>query len=140
MLQQNHQAFLTLSLMIKIGFGPVETRRWKITEYSVFLVKYCHLHLNTFFSIKMSHIYNASHLKINYIQIYSFITIKNKKALCVVTIGMICCNLASLWKFQYFRMSVYNRVEHVWWSFYHKNSKPLSIFTKKLHHRSLLGF
>ena len=44
MLQQNHQAFLTLYLMIKIGFGPVETRRWKITEYSVFLVKYCHLH------------------------------------------------------------------------------------------------
>ena len=66
MLQQNHQAFLTLSLMIKIGFGPVGTRRWKITEYSVLLVKYCHLHLNTFFSIKMSHIYNASHLKFKF--------------------------------------------------------------------------
>ena len=65
---------------------------------------------------------------------------KNKKTLCVITIAMICSNLASIWKFQYFRRPIYNPVEHLWWSFYCKNSKPLSIFTKKLHHRCLLGF
>ena len=62
----------------------------------------------------------------------------NKKTLCVVTIAMIYSNLAS--KFQYFRRPIYNPVEHLWWSFYCKNSKPLSIFTKKFHHRwCLLG-
>ena len=35
--------------MIKIDFEPLEKIRWKITKYSVFLVKYCHLRLNTFF-------------------------------------------------------------------------------------------
>ena len=64
----------------------------------------------------------------------------NKKTLCVLTIAMICSNLTSFWKFQYFRRSTYNPVEHLWWSFYCKNSEPLSIFTKKLHHRCLLGF
>ena len=54
----------------------------------------------------------------------------NKKTLCVITIAMICSSLASLWKFQYFRRSIYNPVEHLWWSFYCKNSEPLSIFTK----------
>ena len=33
-------------------------------------------------------------------------------------------------KFQYFERPVYNPVEHLWRSFYCKNSKPLSIFTK----------
>ena len=65
---------------------------------------------------------------------------ENKKTLCVVTIAMICSILASLWKFQYFWRPIYNPVEHRWWSFYCKNSKPLSIFTKKLHHRCLLVF
>ena len=64
----------------------------------------------------------------------------NKKTLCVITIAMICSSLASLWKFQYFRRSIYNPVEHLWWSFYCKNSEPLSIFTKKLHNRCFLGF
>ena len=63
----------------------------------------------------------------------------NKKTQCVITIAMICSNLASLWKFQYFRWPIYNPVDHLWWSFYCKNSKPF-IFTKKLHHRCLLGF
>ena len=66
--------------------------------------------------------------------------LKFKKTLCVVTIAMICSNLASLWKFQYFRSSIYNPVEYLWWSFYCKNSKSLNIFTEKLHHRFLLGF
>ena len=54
----------------------------------------------------------------------------NKKTLCVVAIAMICSNLASRWKFQFFQRPI-NPVEHLWWSFYCKNSKPLSIFTKK---------
>ena len=53
---------------------------------------------------------------------------------------MICSTLASLWKFQYFRRSIYNPVEHLWWSFYCKNNKPLSIFTKNLHRRCSLRF
>ena len=64
----------------------------------------------------------------------------NKKTVCVVTIAMICSNFVSLWKFQYFWRPIYNLVKHLWWSFYCKNSKPLSIFTKKLHRRCLLGF
>ena len=48
----------------------------------------------------------------------------------VVTISMICSILASNWKFQYFQRLIHNPVEHLWWSFYCKNSKPLSIFTK----------
>ena len=59
--------------------------------------------------------------------------------LCVLTIALICSNLTSFWKFQYFRRSMYNPVEHLWWDFYYKNSEPLSIFTKKLHHRCLVG-
>ena len=66
--------------------------------------------------------------------------IKNKKTLCVVTIAMICSNLPSIWKFQNFRRPLYNPVEHLWWSSYYKNSKPVIIFTKKLHQRCLLGF
>ena len=62
---------------------------------------------------------------------------KKQETLRVVTIAMICSTLASLWKFQYFRRPIYNPVEHLWWSFYWKNSKP---FTKKLHRRCLLGF
>ena len=45
----------------------------------------------------------------------------------VVTIVMICSNLASLWKFQYFRRPIYNPVEHLWWSFNCKNSTSLNI-------------
>ena len=47
----------------------------------------------------------------------------NKKTLRVVTIVMICSNLASLWKFKYFRGPIYNPVKHLWWSFYCENSK-----------------
>ena len=32
---------------------------------------------------------------------------KNKKTLCVITIAMICSNLASHWEFQYFQRSIY---------------------------------
>ena len=53
---------------------------------------------------------------------------------------MICSTLASLWKFQYFRMPIYNPVEHLWWSFYYGNSKPLSTFTKTLHRSYSLVF
>ena len=63
-----------------------------------------------------------------------------QETLRVVTIAMTCSTLASLWKFQYFRRSIYNPVEHLWWSFYCKNNKPLSIFTKNLHRRCSLGF
>ena len=55
---------------------------------------------------------------------------KLQKTLRVVTITMICSTLASLWKFLYFWRPIYNPVEHLLWSFYSKNSKPLSIFTK----------
>ena len=41
----------------------------------------------------------------------------NKKMLHVITIAMICSSLASLWTFQYFRRSIYNPVEQIWWSF-----------------------
>ena len=71
---------------------------------------------------------------------FYFRTKVNKKMLCVLTIAMICSKLASLWKFQYFRRPIYSAVEHPWWSFYCKYSKLLSTFTKKLHHRCLLGF
>ena len=71
---------------------------------------------------------------------HNWIRKSNKKTLCVITIAMICSSLASLWKFQYFQRSTYNPVEHLWWSFYCKNSEPLRIFIKKLHHRCLLGF
>ena len=37
----------------------------------------------------------------------------NKKTLCVITIGIICSNLASLRKFQYFRRPIYNSIEHL---------------------------
>ena len=46
---------------------------------------------------------------------------------------MTCYTFASLWKFQYFRWPAYNPVEHLWWRCYCKNSKQLSIFTKKLY-------
>ena len=65
---------------------------------------------------------------------------QNKKMLFVVRIGMICSNLPSIWKFQSFLRLLYNPIKHLWWSFYYKYSNPLSIFTKKLHHRCLLGF
>ena len=42
-----------------------------------------------------------------------------QETLRVVTNAMICFTLASLWKFQYFRWPI----EHVWSSFYCKNSK-----------------
>ena len=63
-----------------------------------------------------------------------------QEKLCVVKIAMIYSTLASLWKFQYFWRPIYNLVEHLWWSFYCENSKSLSLFTKKLHHRCSLGF
>ena len=63
-----------------------------------------------------------------------------QETLHIVTIVMICCSLASPWKFQYFQRHICNSVKHPWWSFYCKNSKPLIVFTKKLHHRCSLGF
>ena len=33
------------------------------------------------------------------------------------------------------KISIYNQVEDLWWSLYCENSKPLSMFTKKLHFR-----
>ena len=50
------------------------------------------------------------------------------------------CTLVSLWKFQYFLRTIYNPVEHLWRSFYCRNSKPLRIFTEKLHRGCSLGF
>ena len=52
---------------------------------------------------------------------------------------MTCYTFVSLWKFQYFRRPAYNPVEHLWWRFYCKNSKQLSISTKKLYHNARLG-
>ena len=66
--------------------------------------------------------------------------IKKQETLCVVTIAMICSNLASLWKSQYFQGPIFNPVEDLWWSLYCENIKTLSIFTKKLHRRCLHGF
>ena len=63
-----------------------------------------------------------------------------QETLHVVAIAIICSTLASLWKFQYLKRSIYNPEEHLWWSFYCKNSKQLSILTKKLHCRCSLGF
>ena len=80
-------------------------------------------------------------LKMGLINNSTFINlIANKKTLCVVTIAIICSNLSSLWKSQCFRRPIYNPVKDLWWSFICKNSKPLSIFIKKLHRRCLLGF
>ena len=53
-----------------------------------------------------------------------------QETLCVVTITMICSTLAWLWKSQYFWRPIYNPVEHLWWSFYCENGKPLSILRK----------
>ena len=63
----------------------------------------------------------------------------NKKTLCVKAITMICSDLASLWRFRYFpRPSRTSIMEHR--TFMMELSKPLSIFTKKLHHRCMLWF
>ena len=57
--------------------------------------------------------------------------VSNKQeTLRVVTITIICSTITSLWKFQYFLWPICNQVWHLWWSFYCKNSKLLSIFTK----------
>ena len=58
-----------------------------------------------------------------------------QETLRVVTIAMIYSIL--LWKFNIFP---YKPVQYLWESFYCENSKPLSIFTKKLHRRCLHGF
>ena len=74
-------------------------------------------------------------------QVYSITpAISKQEIIRVVTIAMICTNLASLWKFQHFHRPLYNPVKHLRWSLYRENSKPLSIFTKKLHCRCSLGF
>ena len=39
---------------------------------------------------------------------------------------------------RFFRSPIYNPFEHLWWSFYCENRKPLNIFTKKLHRRCSL--
>ena len=46
----------------------------------------------------------------------------------------------TFWKFMYLRRPIQNPIKHLWWSFYCKNSKLLSIFIKKLHCRCLLRF
>ena len=53
---------------------------------------------------------------------------KKQETLCASTIAMICSTLALLSKFQYFQRPMYNPVEHLWLSFYCKNSNLLSIF------------
>ena len=65
---------------------------------------------------------------------------KQQKTLHVLTIAMICFMLALLWKCQYFWRPIHIPIEHLWWSFYCENSKPLNIFTKKLQRRCSLGF
>ena len=97
-------------------------------QHNLFNVKYWLLNWTIFFESMV--LIRVSNLK----------TVINKKTPCVVTIAIICSNLASLWKFQYFRRPIYNPVKHLWRSFYWKNSKLLSIFIKKLHRRCLLGF
>ena len=72
--------------------------------------------------------------KVKIIQSYQQETLR------IVTISIIFSTLASLWKFQYFRRPIYNRVKHLWCSFYCENSKPLSIFAKKLHRSCSLSF
>ena len=55
-----------------------------------------------------------------------------QKTLRVVTIAMVRSILASSWKFQYLQKPTYNPVKHLWWSFYCKSSKPLTVFAKNL--------
>ena len=114
---------------------------WKETPTQMFSCEFCEIFKNTFLIERVWKL-------VIWFAIYGITCCDwprcknkfNKKTLCVVTIAMICSSLALLWKFQYFRRSIYNPVEYLWWSFYCKNSEPLSIFTKKLHHRYLLGF
>ena len=58
-----------------------------------------------------------------------------QETLRVVTMARICSTLASLWKFQYFKRGIYDPVKNLWWCIYWENSKPLSIFTRKLHRK-----
>ena len=71
---------------------------------------------------------------------YLFYYKSKQETLRVETIAIICSTLVLLWKFLYFRRPIYSPVKHLCWSFYCKNNKPLSIFTKKLHCRCSFGF
>ena len=87
---------------------------WSLQVISWQLQVFCHFssHFNLFWITKL--IMLELNQKFNWKQ----------ETLCVVTIAMICSTLVSLWK-----RSLYNPVEHLWWSFYCENSKPLSILT-----------
>ena len=63
-----------------------------------------------------------------------------QETLHVITFAIICSALGSLWNFQDFQRPIYNPVEHLWWSFYYENSKPLSIFRKKAPPQMLAWF
>ena len=75
---------------------------------------------------------------------YRIFSKPNNKSLCVVAIAMICSNIVSLWTFQYFRRPIDNPADHLWLmelkKWIAKNSTSLSIITKKLHLRCLLGY
>ena len=65
--------------------------------------------------------------------------LNEEKKLNEIFISTLHCGIG-LQNFQYFCRPLYNPVKHLWWSFYCKNSKPLSIFWKELHRRWLLEF
>ena len=64
---------------------------------------------------------------------------EKQETLRFVTIAMVYSTLASSWKFQYFQNPIYNPVKHLWWSFYWKSNKLLTIFTKGLIKDARLG-
>ena len=74
------------------------------------------------------------HSKTTYNNLWIFrVIIKNlnQETLCFLKITMICRTLASLWKSLYSQRPVYNPLEHLRWSFYCENIKPLSIKKQK---------
>ena len=74
------------------------------------------------------------HSKTTYDNLWIFrVIIKNlnQETLCFLKITMICRTLASLWKSLYSQRPVYNPLEHLRWSFYCENIKPLSIKKQK---------
>ena len=49
----------------------------------------------------------------------------------ILTIAMICSNLASYWKIQDFWRPIYNPVKHLWWSFYWKKIVSRQVYSQK---------
>ena len=83
------------------------------------------------FVIKFENTFFIEHLRWLLLKLVPLWFKKEQETLRVVTIATIYSTSASRWKFQYFRRPTYNPVEHLWWSFYWENSKPLSILPKK---------